>query len=159
MTPPRVRYSYYIAKEEKALRKEERSHTAQNSVLDSNKVEVKKQVLDKRPVSGWVTGRWDACSLTCGNGLQKRPVQCQSLEGRPAADCDSTTRPAAMRACGDPCPVWDVGPWSQCSKSCGRGFKRRHVRCVTHTGLNLPRDHCSGQRKPQELDFCNLKPC
>uniref|UniRef100_A0A667Y2F1 ADAM metallopeptidase with thrombospondin type 1 motif, 15b n=1 Tax=Myripristis murdjan TaxID=586833 RepID=A0A667Y2F1_9TELE len=72
MTPPRVRYSFYV-----------------NSVLaDSNKVEAKKQVLDKRPVSQWVTGGWDECTVTCGNGLQKRLVQCQSVEGRPAADCD-----------------------------------------------------------------------
>ncbi|XP_051253709.1 A disintegrin and metalloproteinase with thrombospondin motifs 15-like [Dicentrarchus labrax] len=163
MTPPRVRYSFYISKEskeEKTLRKEERSHTAQNSVLaDINRVEAKKQVMGKRPVSHWVTGSWDSCTVTCGNGLQKRLVQCQSMEGRPAVDCNNADRPVAVRACGDPCPVWDVGAWSHCSKSCGRGFKRRPVRCMTENGLNLPRDHCSGRRKPQELDLCNLKPC
>lgn len=163
MTPPRVRYSFYIAKEskeEKTLRKEERSHAAQNSVLaDSNRVEAKKQKMGKRPVSHWVTGSWDTCSVTCGNGLQKRLVQCQSMEGRVAVDCDSADRPVAVRACGDPCPTWDVGTWSHCSKSCGRGFKRRPVRCMTENGLNLPRDHCSGRRKPQELDLCNLKSC
>lgn len=163
MTPPRVRYSFYVAKEskeEKTLRKEERSHAAQNSVLvDSNKVEAKKQVLDKRPVSQWVTGGWDECTVTCGNGLQKRLVQCQSVEGRPAADCDGTARPVATRACGDPCPVWDIGSWSHCSKSCGRGFKRRPLRCITTTGLSLPREHCSSKKKPQELDLCNLRPC
>lgn len=163
MTPPRVRYSFYIAKEskeEKTLRKEERSHTAQNSVLaDNNRVEAKKQMMGKRPVSHWVTGSWDSCTVTCGNGLQKRLVQCQSKEGRPAVDCDSADRPVAVRACGDPCPMWDVGTWSHCSKSCGRGFKRRPVRCMTENGLNLPREHCSGRRKPQELDLCNLKPC
>lgn len=162
MTPPRVRYSFYIAKEskeEKTLRKEERSQAVQNSVLDSNKVEVRKQMLDKGPVSHWVTGGWDACTVTCGNGLQKRLVQCQSADRHPAADCNSTTRPVAMRVCGDPCPMWDVGLWSHCSKSCGRGFKRRPVHCVTQNGLNLPRDHCTRKRKPQELDLCNLKPC
>uniref|UniRef100_A0A673C4M2 Peptidase M12B domain-containing protein n=1 Tax=Sphaeramia orbicularis TaxID=375764 RepID=A0A673C4M2_9TELE len=163
MTPPRVRYSFYISKEskeEKTLRKEERSHAAHNSVLvDSNKVEAKKQVMGKRPAIHWVTGSWEACSVTCGGGLQKRLVQCQSMEGRPATDCDSTDRPVAVRACGDPCPTWDIGAWSHCSKSCGRGFKRRPVRCMTENGLNLPREHCSGRRKPQELDLCNLKPC
>lgn len=162
MTPPRVRYSFYIPKEnkEKTIRKEEKVYKAQNSVLaDSNKIEAKKQIVGKRPRSHWVTGGWDSCSVTCGNGLQKRLVQCQSMEGRPAADCDSADRPVAVRACGDPCPIWDVGIWSHCSKSCGRGFKRRPVRCMTETGLNLPRDHCSGRRKPQELDLCNLKPC
>ncbi|XP_068441931.1 A disintegrin and metalloproteinase with thrombospondin motifs 15-like [Clinocottus analis] len=163
MTPPRVRYSFYIAKEskeEKTLRKEDKSHAAHNSVLaDSNRVEARKQATGKRLVSHWVTGSWDSCTVTCGTGLQKRAVHCQSAEGRPAADCDGADRPVAVRACGDPCPMWDVGVWSHCSKSCARGFKRRPVRCVTQNGLNLPRDHCSGRRKPQELDLCNLKPC
>ncbi|CAL8359928.1 unnamed protein product [Merluccius merluccius] len=160
MTPPRLRYSFYIrreSKEEKTLRKDERS---QNSVLaDSNKVEAKKPVLGKRPASQWVTGGWDECTVTCGNGLQNRPVWCQSAEGRPAVDCDSAGRPTAMRVCGDPCPLWDVGPWSHCSKSCGRGYKRRPLRCVSQNRLSLPRDHCSGRKKPQELDLCNLRPC
>ncbi|XP_075994324.1 A disintegrin and metalloproteinase with thrombospondin motifs 15-like [Genypterus blacodes] len=162
MTPPRVRYSFYTSKEskeEKTLQQEERSHAAHNSIYDSNRVEVRKQTLQKRRLSRWVTGGWDACTVTCGDGLQKRLVHCQSVEEHPAADCDITTRPAATRGCGDPCPVWDVGLWSHCSKSCGRGFKRRPVRCVAQRGLNLSRDHCSGRRKPQELDLCNLKPC
>lgn len=161
ITPPRVRYSFYVtkeSKEEKTLRKEER-HTAHNSVLENNKVEVKKQALGKMPVSHWVTGSWDRCSVTCGDGLQKREVQCQSIDGRPASDCHSAERPVAVRACGDPCPMWDVGTWSLCSKTCGRGFKRRLVRCITENGLNLPREHCAGRRKPQELDLCNMKPC
>ncbi|XP_041851598.1 A disintegrin and metalloproteinase with thrombospondin motifs 15-like [Melanotaenia boesemani] len=163
MTPPRVRYSFYTSKEskqEKTLRKEEKSHKTLNSVLsDSNKIETKTEVMGKRPISHWVTGVWSSCPVTCGNGLQRRLVQCQSVEGRPAADCDLANRPVAVRACGDPCPVWNVGTWSQCSKSCGRGFKRRPVHCMTDNGLHLPRDHCAGRRKPQELDLCNLAPC
>ncbi|KAM4742660.1 A disintegrin and metalloproteinase with thrombospondin motifs 15-like isoform 2-T2 [Anableps anableps] len=163
MTPPRIRYSFYMSKErkdEKTLRKEEKSHKSQNSVLvDGKNTVIKNEVMGKRPVSHWVTAGWDSCTVTCGNGLQKRLVQCQSTEGHLAIDCDITKRPAAVRACGDPCPMWDIGTWSQCSKSCGRGFKRRSVRCITENGLNLPRNHCSGKRKPQELDLCNLTPC
>ncbi|KAM4566886.1 A disintegrin and metalloproteinase with thrombospondin motifs 15 [Odontesthes bonariensis] len=160
MTPPRVRYSFYISKEtkEKTLVKEERSHKKQNSVL-ADKVETKKEVMGKRPVNHWVTGEWNPCTVTCGNGLQRRLVRCQSMEGHPAADCDTTDRPVVVRACVDPCPIWDVGTWSHCSKSCGRGFKRRPVQCMSENGLNLPRNHCSGRRKPQELDLCNLMPC
>lgn len=163
MTPPRVRYAFYISKEskeEKTLRKEERSHAAHNRILeDSNKVEAKTQVTGKRPASHWVAGGWGSCTVTCGSGLQKRPVQCQNAEGRATADCDSAERPEPERACGDPCPAWNVGTWSHCSKSCGRGFKRRQVRCVTGKGVSLPREHCSGKRKPQELDLCHLRTC
>ncbi|CAL1570870.1 unnamed protein product [Knipowitschia caucasica] len=162
MTPPRVRYSYYISKEskeEKILRKEEKSHISLNSVLDNNKVEAKKHVLDKTPMSHWVSGSWEKCSVSCGTGVQRRLVQCQSIEGRTATDCHSAERPISARACGDPCPLWDTGEWSSCSKTCGRGFRRRSVRCITDNGLNLPREHCTGRRKPQELDLCNMKPC
>uniref|UniRef100_A0A8C3A8G6 ADAM metallopeptidase with thrombospondin type 1 motif, 15b n=1 Tax=Cyclopterus lumpus TaxID=8103 RepID=A0A8C3A8G6_CYCLU len=92
MTPPRVRYSFFIAKEskeEKTLRKEDKSH-----------------MMGKRPVSHWVTGSWDSCTVTCGTGLQKRLVHCQSAEGRPAVDCDGADRPVAVRACGDPRCCW-----------------------------------------------------
>ncbi|XP_061683076.1 A disintegrin and metalloproteinase with thrombospondin motifs 15 [Syngnathoides biaculeatus] len=163
ITPPRVRYSYYLAKEskeEKTLLKEGKSHAAQNRILlNGNKVEAQKRVMGNQPINHWVTRSWDACTVTCGRGLQKRLVQCQNMDGKPAIGCDSAVRPVALRACGDPCPIWDVAAWSQCSKSCGRGFKRRLVRCVTKNGLSLPRDHCLGKRKPQELDLCYLRQC
>ncbi|XP_003977069.2 A disintegrin and metalloproteinase with thrombospondin motifs 15 [Takifugu rubripes] len=157
MTPPRVRYTFYVSKEskeEKVLRKEERSH---NRILEGgNKVEPK---MGKRPVSRWVAGGWESCTVTCGSGLQRRPVLCQSADKRAAMDCDSAERPQSERACGDPCPMWTIGTWSHCSKSCGRGFKRRQVRCETGKGVNLPREHCSWKRKPQELDLCYLRTC
>ncbi|XP_057695758.1 A disintegrin and metalloproteinase with thrombospondin motifs 15-like [Corythoichthys intestinalis] len=162
MTPPRVRYSYYVpkeSKEEKTQRKEEKNTSENSILLNGNKVEAKKKVMGKQPANHWVTGNWDACTVTCGSGLQKRLVQCQKMDGNPAFDCDSSERPVSLKACGDPCPKWDVGAWSHCSKSCGRGFKRRSVRCMTDNGLNLPREHCSGRRKPQELDLCYLRQC
>ncbi|XP_013875060.1 A disintegrin and metalloproteinase with thrombospondin motifs 15 [Austrofundulus limnaeus] len=163
MTPPRVRYSFYVlkeSKEEKTLWKEEKSHKMQNSILvDGKNTKTKKDLKVKKPDSHWLTRGWEACTVTCGHGSQRRWVQCQSVEGHPATDCDNSQRPVAVRPCGDPCPLWDVGTWSSCSKSCGRGFKRRPVHCMTDNGLNLPREHCSGKRKPQELDLCNLKSC
>lgn len=156
MTPPRVRYTFYVAvetKEEAVLTKEGRSH---NRILeDSNRVEARNQPSGSR----WVAGGWRSCTLTCGRGLQRRAVLCQDAEGRAAADCERGDRPESERACGEPCPSWTVGTWSHCSKSCGRGFKRRQVRCVAGAGVNLPRERCSGTRKPQELDLCLLRTC
>uniref|UniRef100_A0A4W4E569 Peptidase M12B domain-containing protein n=1 Tax=Electrophorus electricus TaxID=8005 RepID=A0A4W4E569_ELEEL len=128
MTPPRVRYSYYLTK-------------------------------DSKEENQWVTGDWEECSVSCGNGFQKRLVQCLDREGKVAAYCDSVQRPSAIRVCGDPCPIWSIGEWSACSKSCGKGFRKRILRCITPGGLLLPRHHCSGQRKPQELDFCTVRAC
>ncbi|KAL4608621.1 A disintegrin and metalloproteinase with thrombospondin motifs 15 [Arapaima gigas] len=162
MTPPRIRYSYYLAKEnkeEKTLKKEGRNQ-AQNSVLvENNKVELKQPPYGRPGHNKWAAASWDDCSVTCGSGLQKRLVQCLDPEGRTATDCDSALRPSTMRICGDPCPTWDIGDWSPCSKTCGKGFKRRELRCITPAGELKPRDHCKGKRKPQELDFCMLRAC
>ncbi|KAG9281765.1 A disintegrin and metalloproteinase with thrombospondin motifs 15 [Astyanax mexicanus] len=173
MTPPRIRYSFYLKrdnKEEKSLKKEGKER-AENSVLpedgriikkeDNLKEKVPKSVYPKEPPSygKWAAGGWDECSVTCGNGLQRRLVQCLRNDDKPGTDCDPAKRPNAMRACGDPCPMWDVGEWSPCSKNCGKGFKRRLLRCTSQTGMLLPREHCVGLKKPQELDFCSLNLC
>uniref|UniRef100_A0A8C9WI54 ADAM metallopeptidase with thrombospondin type 1 motif, 15a n=1 Tax=Scleropages formosus TaxID=113540 RepID=A0A8C9WI54_SCLFO len=162
MTPPRIRYSFYLAretKEERTLKKEVRNQ-AQNSVLvENNKVELKQPPYGRPANNKWAAASWDDCSVTCGSGMQKRLVQCLDPEGRTATDCDSALRPNAMRLCGEPCPGWDIGDWSPCSKTCGKGFKRRALRCITPVGELRPRDHCTGKRKPQELDFCTLRPC
>lgn len=149
MTPPRVRYTYYMSKEtkeEKMLRKEERSH---NRILEVGAKAA------ERPAGRWVASGWESCTVTCGSGLQRRRVQCQGAQ----KDCEGGERPQAERACGEPCPTWTTGTWSLCSKSCGRGFKRRQVRCVTGEGATVPREQCSGKRKPQELDLCYLRTC
>ncbi|XP_019903923.1 A disintegrin and metalloproteinase with thrombospondin motifs 15 isoform X2 [Esox lucius] len=168
MTPPRIRYSFYLARESKDKKKEDRVRS-HNSVLAEDvggdqkggDLLKKSSYSKERPVPGkWSTTGWDECSVTCGSGVQLRLVQCLGQDGELGLDCDPTVRPSATRACGDPCPVWEIGDWSPCSRTCGKGFKKRPLRCTTQTGLLLPRDHCNaGKRKPQELDFCQLKPC
>lgn len=155
MTPPRVRYSYYLTtvkKEDKILKKEAKN-PMQNSVLeDSNKVELKK-------AAKWVAADWNKCSVTCGNGVQFRLIQCLDTDGKKDTRCDTTHKPKTMRVCGDPCPMWSIGEWSPCSKTCGKGFKRRPLHCITQTRVYLPRDRCSSRKKPQELDFCTVQRC
>ncbi|KAK6467892.1 A disintegrin and metalloproteinase with thrombospondin motifs 15 [Huso huso] len=161
MTPPRVRYSFYLPKEikeDKGYKKDGRSHSHNSVLVDTNRVEGRKPEY-KRPMYKWAVTNWDECSVTCGDGLQRRLVECHDASGKSAASCDTSVRPEDLRICGDPCPVWEIGEWSPCSKTCGKGFKRRVLRCKTQTGLLLPRDHCNTKRKPQELDFCTLWPC
>lgn len=164
MTPPRVRYSFYLPKESKddktSYKKEGKAPPdLNNSVLSlSNRLDGGRPTY-KRPSYKWAAGGWEACSVTCGSGLQKRAVACHDSYGHPASECEAAQRPVEVRSCGEPCPAWEAGPWAPCSKSCGRGFKRRMLKCVASGGRLLPRESCSFRRKPQELDFCTLRPC
>ncbi|XP_061595877.1 A disintegrin and metalloproteinase with thrombospondin motifs 15-like isoform X2 [Cololabis saira] len=165
MTPPRIRYSFYLprqTKEDKSLKKEERANS-HNSVLaedGGSRKEADTLKADYDSAGGkWTSTGWDGCSASCGQGFQRRLVQCLRADGKPGFDCDSSQRPSAIRACGEPCAEWELGQWSPCSRTCGKGFKRRPLLCKSQTGTLLTRDRCTGTRKPQELDFCNLRPC
>ncbi|KAM4015027.1 A disintegrin and metalloproteinase with thrombospondin motifs 15 [Anomaloglossus baeobatrachus] len=151
MTPPRLRYSFYITREKKD------SKSAQ--VISNSLVALAPPPSRPRPQFHWTAGSWGSCSVSCGDGQQTRLVQCRDPWEQLASDCPSSLRPPEIRTCGDPCPVWETGEWTSCSKTCGRGFKRRQLRCSAGGGVTLPREHCTLKRKPQELDFCILRPC
>ncbi|RMC09008.1 hypothetical protein DUI87_14007 [Hirundo rustica rustica] len=56
-------------------------------------------------VSGWYSSPWQQCTVTCGEGVQTRSVQCLR-QGRPAAGCLPQQKPAVLRACNTSfCPV------------------------------------------------------
>ncbi|XP_072342717.1 A disintegrin and metalloproteinase with thrombospondin motifs 15-like [Scyliorhinus torazame] len=166
MTPPRVRYSFYLPKDNKEdksshnpNKKDTKGTLLNNDSLSKlNKIDTR-QPDYKRTSYKWVVRTWSQCSVSCGNGLQHRSVECEDNHGKIAFDCDTTQKPEVIRQCGDPCPVWEIGGWSPCSKSCGKGFKRRIIKCKADTGHALPREHCSIRKKPQELDFCTMRPC
>ncbi|CAM4666568.1 unnamed protein product [Lepidochelys olivacea] len=164
MTPPRVRYSFYLPKESKDDKSSYRKDGKSPPVLNNNVLSMSNRLDPGRPnykrVSyKWAAGGWEACSVSCGNGLQKRSVHCRDSYGQLASACDAAQQPVDVRICGDPCPTWEVSPWSPCSKTCGRGFKRRLLKCTARAGQLLPRDRCNLRKKPQELDFCTLRPC
>ena len=76
----------------------------------------------------WKIGHWTKCSVSCGQGLQKRVVACYDrVRGKMEEEQSKCSRvrpkPKDKQACNSRnCPVgmWLEGEWSACSVSCGK---------------------------------------
>uniref|UniRef100_W5KZF1 ADAM metallopeptidase with thrombospondin type 1 motif 16 n=1 Tax=Astyanax mexicanus TaxID=7994 RepID=W5KZF1_ASTMX len=116
----------------------------------------------------WSLGAWSVCSRTCGSGEQSRQVQCvqksSSSQNDVVADVQCAQPPPSRR---QPCnihtcpPAWSTGPWSQCSRKCGKGVRKRTVECVSSTpgSRTLPDSLCVLLPKPHSQESCMLKRC
>ncbi|XP_061531476.1 A disintegrin and metalloproteinase with thrombospondin motifs 16 [Phycodurus eques] len=119
--------------------------------------------------ASWSVGAWGACSQSCGGGEQTRQVRCvrrsPSKDDTLADSHCSPLSPARSRACGaHACPpVWTTGPWSQCSRKCGNGSRKRTVLCArpdTGTQSQTLQDSlCAGLVKPASQESCFIKRC
>ncbi|XP_015610194.1 thrombospondin type-1 domain-containing protein 4 isoform X3 [Cephus cinctus] len=124
----------------------------------------------------WKASAWSECSVSCGVGIQTRQLECvQELNSKltmrvAAGACAQppdlrTTQTCRRAACSNSNPElkqmtvqhdrprWDVGTWGPCSATCGRGFKRRTVTCITSN------DPCSFSTKPEVEKHCESAPC
>uniref|UniRef100_A0A6Q2YCM6 ADAM metallopeptidase with thrombospondin type 1 motif, 9 n=1 Tax=Esox lucius TaxID=8010 RepID=A0A6Q2YCM6_ESOLU len=50
----------------------------------------------------WRVGIWGPCSVTCGEGVMMRTVQCVSVEGLAIGACPSDAKPEARKSCSSP---------------------------------------------------------
>lgn len=148
---PRVKYSYFTP----------RPHNGGSS--NNNNGGRRQSINVIREVDGaeWTLREWGPCTQTCGGGVQQREVVCLDPQGRPSRDCPEELRPLASRSCSSlPCPSWFLEEWSTCSKTCGRGFRRRQLRCIGHDGLNLNHSSCDPKVRPRPLlELCNQAAC
>lgn len=53
---------------------------------------------------------------------------------------------------------WKLGPWSECSVTCGTGTKTRSVICV-QAGTNIYATGCPAESKPTALEPCQMTTC
>uniref|UniRef100_A0A8D1UU13 ADAM metallopeptidase with thrombospondin type 1 motif 16 n=1 Tax=Sus scrofa TaxID=9823 RepID=A0A8D1UU13_PIG len=136
---------------------------------------------DARPVTGvtpckvsacppsWSVGNWSTCSRTCGGGTQSRPVQCTrrahyKSERVPASLCPKPM-PSSRQTCHpQSCPpAWSTGPWAECSRTCGKGWRKRSVACKSTNpsarAQLLPDAVCTSEPKPRTHEACLLKRC
>ncbi|XP_007124215.2 A disintegrin and metalloproteinase with thrombospondin motifs 1 [Physeter macrocephalus] len=125
-------------------------------------VKKKKESFNAIPTfSEWVIEEWGECSKSCGQGVQRRLVECRDINGQPASECAKEVKPASTRPCADlPCPLWQLGDWSPCSKTCGKGYKKRTLQCLSHDGGVLSHESCDPLKKPKHyIDFCTMAEC
>ncbi|XP_036407785.1 thrombospondin type-1 domain-containing protein 4-like [Megalops cyprinoides] len=118
---------------------------------------------------GWKRTGSTLCSATCGTGRHQSVFSCVELETSvpvPDSLCEHTQRPVPQEEdCNTQlCPAfWDVGEWSECSKSCGPGTQHRQVLCrqPLANGSVVPAGprRCRHLEQPETSASCQLKIC
>uniref|UniRef100_A0AAX7TNJ6 ADAM metallopeptidase with thrombospondin type 1 motif, 18 n=1 Tax=Astatotilapia calliptera TaxID=8154 RepID=A0AAX7TNJ6_ASTCA len=118
----------------------------------------------------WAPGDWGACSRSCGGGQQTRTLRCMrkvtyQREEVVAHSFCPVISPAQVQPCHtQSCPPeWSTGSWSQCSKTCGRGLRKRTVFCrSTDPGAKavvVPDSMCRQHHRPKAQETCVLRRC
>uniref|UniRef100_UPI00398E889F A disintegrin and metalloproteinase with thrombospondin motifs 8-like n=1 Tax=Pristiophorus japonicus TaxID=55135 RepID=UPI00398E889F len=147
--PPRVKYSFFIPKDVLFSKLKAKSNKKSPNAI--------KQSI----VSQYTLGEWSECSRTCGSGWQRRNVECMDNDGKVSLDCNRALRPEDIRPCADmPCPLWQLGSWSSCSRTCGKGERKRSALCVEYTGKTAEEDKCDPSKQPKPVtEECFLQEC
>ncbi|XP_075431936.1 thrombospondin type-1 domain-containing protein 4 isoform X2 [Ascaphus truei] len=108
------------------------------------------------------------CSATCGKGARYPIFKCvnrNTHEEVTDAFCDSSTKPSPEEEQCNlfPCPAfWDIGEWSECSKTCGLGMQHRQILCrhtYANRTLTVQPYRCQNLEKPETTSTCQLKIC
>ncbi|XP_071752319.2 A disintegrin and metalloproteinase with thrombospondin motifs 18 [Centroberyx gerrardi] len=118
----------------------------------------------------WATADWGPCSRSCGGGQQTRTLRClrkvtYQREEVVAHSLCPVISPAQLQPCHiQACPPeWSTGSWSQCSKTCGRGLRKRSVFCrSTDPGAKavvVPDSMCKQHHRPKAQETCVLRRC
>ncbi|KRY54793.1 Papilin, partial [Trichinella britovi] len=116
----------------------------------------------------YTVGPWSACSVTCGQGIQERTVQCTDRSTKEIVDeefCLNSTLPELNRTCStvDCDPEWFVGEWEPCSETCGdTGMQYRIVFChqAMADGVKVSvRDGLCTKERPIFRQPCNRFSC
>ncbi|XP_061574694.1 A disintegrin and metalloproteinase with thrombospondin motifs 8-like [Cololabis saira] len=146
--PPKVKYSFFIP-------------TDVTFSKSKDKKDLSWHMIGTFGVSDWMAGEWSECSKSCGSGWSRRSVECIDSEGFHSSQCEKDLKPTDIRPCGDlPCPIWQMGPWSACSRTCGQGERRRSVFCIDYTGNTVEPERCDPNKIPDPVSGeCNNQDC
>jgi len=140
-------------------RHHQNNQIAATGVIYSNSTHNKRAYSDNKRTGTWLTSEWnEACSSSCGSGVQLRTIFCDRSPPN-SERCDLRFTPDTARQCssekrctsGD----WFVGPWSHCSGDCFNLTKTRTILCV-HQDTILNDDECKLSEKPVTQQTCAL---
>ncbi|NXM58986.1 ATS10 metalloproteinase, partial [Illadopsis cleaveri] len=115
----------------------------------------------------WAIGNWSECSRSCNEGVRTRSVFCKrkisASEEKTLDDAScSQPRPKMLEPCNNQTcpPEWVALDWSECTPSCGPGFRHRIVLCKSGDhSVTLPTSQCHEAAKPPTSMRCNLRRC
>ncbi|XP_020280121.1 A disintegrin and metalloproteinase with thrombospondin motifs 9 isoform X3 [Pseudomyrmex gracilis] len=107
----------------------------------------------------WSYSEWNACSVSCGGGMQSRNAMCVDSNEKPVPDENCSGQEKHLkRVCGqDACPKWDLGEWSPCSVTCGVGKRQRASWCQVENRV-VPRTFCNSM-PIGTTEVCDAGPC
>ncbi|XP_065916641.1 papilin-like isoform X2 [Dysidea avara] len=115
----------------------------------------------------WIKSNWTNCSVSCGEGVQTRQVNCTKngtavddsvcLENIPIA------KPAKERTCQGPCcnGIWAVENWLKECVALGchkEGVQYRNVHCIHNGRTSEGNDHikCNPATEPSNTQGCYM---
>ncbi|KAI1882299.1 hypothetical protein AGOR_G00249250 [Albula goreensis] len=115
----------------------------------------------------WHVAGQSECSAQCGPGFRTLDVQCvqYSLQERQSerlegSACSHLPKPPGREPCHGDCllPSWHYSPWSQCSRTCGRGVRTRDSYCMNSLGRRLADRDC-GELQQVVTENCGDVAC
>lgn len=139
--PPKVKYTFFIPRDVSFNKSKEKKGNSPSL-----------HMIHPFGVPDWMLGEWSECSKSCGSGWSRRNVECRDSAGFLSSQCDKDLKPIDIRPCGDvPCPIWQMGPWSACSRTCGQGERRRSIFCLDYTGKTVESEKCDPNKIPEPV--------